>query len=486
MGAELEVFSPMNMPNRPFWGRTTGELRALSVLSAPLIAAHFSQCAMGFVDTVMAGRVSSVDLAAVAMGASIWFPVFLFMLGILMAVTPSVAQLHGAGKGKEIGHHVRQALLLALVLSVAVMVVLRNAEPLLTFMEVDAAAAPMTVAYLKGLSWGVPAIAVFFVLRHFSEALSCTKPSMIIAFIGLGFNIVANWVLIYGKLGFPAMGGVGCGWATAATMWVMCLGMIAIVMRGRIFRSARLLGGGFHPDLRELGQILRLGLPIGCALFVEASIFGVIALLIGSLGADIIAAHQIALNFASLIFMVPLSISTAISVRVGHAIGRQSPRDARRAGVVGIVLTAFLAFFSAAFTLLFPGAIAALYTNNPEVAGAAAGLLVLAALFQVSDAVQVSTAGALRGYKDTRVPMLLLIFAYWVVGLPLGYTLGLTSIWGEPMGAAGFWIGLIAGLTAAAVLLSLRLRVVTRRFGRMGAEPKPGLAPGGGVETLGT
>ncbi len=477
----------MNFGNRLFGGRSAAELKALIILSAPLIAAHFSQCAMGFVDTVMAGRVSSVDLAAVAMGSSIWFSVFLFMLGILMAVTPSVAQLHGAGKGKEIGHHVRQALLLALALSVALIAILRNAAPLLSFMEVDAAAAPLTVAYLKALSWGVPAIAVFFVLRHFSEALSCTKPSMIVAFVGLAFNIAANYILIYGKLGFPAMGGVGCGWASALTMWVMCLGMIVIVLRGKIFAPARLTKGGFRPDVNELGRILRLGLPIGCALFVEASIFGVIALLIGSLGADVVAAHQIALNFASLVFMVPLSVSTAISVRVGHAIGRQSPRDARRSSAVGIVLTAFLALFSAAFTLLFPGVIASIYTDNADVAAAAAALLVLAALFQVSDAVQVSTAGALRGYKDTRVPMYLLIFAYWAVGLPLGYTLGLTSLWGEPMGAAGFWIGLIAGLTAAAVLLSWRLRVLTRRFDtKKGAAPKTAAALGTkSVERLG-
>ena len=457
------------------------ELKSLALLSGPIIAAQISHCAMGFVDTVMAGRVGSLDLAAVAMGSSIWFPVFLFVLGILMAVTPSVAQLHGAGKKEEIGHHVRQALILSLFLSLAAMLALRHAGPVLSLMEVDPAAATLTQGYLKGVAWGMPAIAVYFVLRHFSEALSCTKPSMIIGFVGLGVNIAANYVLIFGKLGLPALGGVGCGYATAATMWVMAGCMLATVLRGKIFRRARLFARWPKPDLRELAQILRLGIPIGCAFFVEASIFAVIALLLGSMGADIVSAHQICLNFASLIFMVPMSISTAISVRVGQAIGRGDPGSARRSGYTGIALTVVLAVLTAAFTLLFPSSITALYTDNAEVARIATGLLFLAALFQVSDAVQVSTAGALRGYKDTRTPMLLLVVAYWVVGLPLGYTLGLTELWGESMGAAGFWIGLIAGLTVAAVLLSLRLRTVSRRFEQREPNPVPAGAQGEAV-----
>ncbi len=444
--------------------RISIELKALLGLSLPLIAAQISQSAMGFVDTVMSGRVSSLDLAAVAMGSSIWFPVFLFMLGILMAVTPTVAQLCGADKREEIGSHVRQALLLGCFLSLGVLVLLRNAQPLLVVMDVDPLARPLTLAYLEGVSWGMPAIALFFTLRHFSEGLSLTKPSMLISFVGLGFNCLANYILIYGKLGFPALGGAGCGWATALTMWLMCLCMLVTVWRGKGYRSTQLFTRWPVPDREELLQLLKLGLPIGCSLFIEASIFAVIALLIGSLGADMVAAHQISLSFSSLVFMVPMSISSAISVRVGRAIGQQDFRLARLAGYTGIGLTALIAIFSASLTLLFPASIAAIYTNNSEVAAMAGDLLLLAALFQVSDAVQVSTSGALRGYKDTRVPMAMLIVAYWLIGLPLGYGLGLTPLGPGPMGAAGFWIGLIAGLTAAAILLSLRLRAVSSRY----------------------
>jgi MATE family multidrug resistance protein len=450
------------------------ELKSLIALSGPLIAAQLSQSAMGFVDTVMAGRVSSVDLAAVAMGSSIWFPVFLFMLGILMAVIPSVAQLHGAGKKEEIGFHVRQALILGLALSLAAMPLLRHAGPILELMDVDPSTVPLTLGYLKGISWGLPAVAGYFVLRHFSEGLSCSKPSMLIGIIGLGFNVVANYLLIYGKFGLPALGGAGCGWATALTMWVMCLCMFATVRQGQIYRAARLFEQWPWPDRQELGRIIRLGLPIGCSFFVETSLFAVIALFIGALGADIVAAHQISLSFASLVFMVPLSISSAISVRVGQAIGQRNGVLAGQAGSIGIGLTVSIAFFSSILCYLFPEPIAAIYTKHSEVARTAAGLLSLAALFQISDAIQVSTAGALRGYKDTRSPMTLQIVSYWVIGLPLGYTLGLTSFWGPPLGARGFWIGLIAGLTSAAILLSFRLRVVSRRYKAKGLRSQQG------------
>ncbi len=446
--------------------RALRELRTLLLLSGPIIAAQISQSTMGFIDTVMAGRVSSVDLAAVAMGSSIWHPVFLFMLGILMAVTPSVAQLHGAGAREEIGHHVRQALLLGGVLSLAIIPVLRHAGPVLAWMNVDPVAAPKTLAYLNGISWGMPAIAGFFVLRHFSEGLSCSKPSMMVGLLALPLNATTNYVLIYGKLGLPAMGGPGCGWATALTLWFMFLVMLVIVRRGIVYQASRLFGALPRPDWQEIVQILRLGLPIGLSLFVEASIFAVIALLIGSLGADIVAAHQICLSFATLVFMVPMSIASAISIRVGWALGHGDIPLAKRAGYTGIALNACIALCTSTLCFLFPEPVAAIYTDNPQVRQLAVSLLTLGALFQVSDAIQVSTSGALRGYKDTRVPMFLLIFAYWGIGLPIGYSLGLTTLWGAPMGARGFWIGLIAGLTCAAVLLSLRLVRVSRKFRR--------------------
>lgn len=446
--------------------RLRRELAQLLRLSSPIVAAQISQSAMGFVDTLMAGRVGAGELAAVAMGSSLWFPLFLFMLGVLMAVPPSVAHLQGAGRQRDIGDHVRQALLIALALAALIFLALRNMAPVLARMAVPEADALRTLAYLEGVSWGMPAIALFFVLRHFSEGLSVSRPSMLIGFAGLFVNVCANYVLIYGKLGFPALGGVGCGWATALAFWVMALGMLVTVRRGRIYQNSRLFEA--WPRLRpsEALRILKLGVPIGCSIFVEASVFALIALLLGSLGAETVASHQISLSFASMVFMVPMSIASGISVRVGHALGRGEPTGARRSALSGMGLTAAFSLVSASLSFVFADEVAALYTNQPQVAALAASILRLGALFQFSDAIQVSAAGALRGYKDTRVPMLLVIVAYWGLGLPLGYSLGLTDLWGEPRGAAGFWMGLIAGLSCAALLLGLRLRRVMAKHQR--------------------
>ncbi|PLY12551.1 MAG: MATE family efflux transporter [Desulfuromonas sp.] len=453
----------MNVYSSRRWLRLRTEMKSLTSLTGPILAAQLAHASMGFVDTVMAGRYSPLDLAAVAIGSSVWFPLFLFMLGVLLAVTPSVSQLHGQNESEKIGAHVRQALLVAVMLAIPIAMILPFCEPLLHWIEVDPPAIPLTVGYLKGVSLGVPAVACFFVLRHYSEGLGYTGPSMLAGFIGLGFNISANYVLIFGKLGFPALGGIGCGYATGLTMWVMALSMLAIVLLRSVYRPTKLFAHWPRPDYHEIATILRLGLPIGFSLFVESSIFAVIALLIGSLGAQIVAAHQISLNVASLIFMIPLSFSHAITVRVGWGIGRNDLRQARYTSYAGIGLTFAIAIVTAALTLLFPDVIAAIYTDDHELLGMTVQLLTLAALFQVSDAVQVCASGALRGYKDTRVPMQLLIIAYWVIGFPLGYTLALTDLWRPAMGAAGFWIGLIVGLTVAAFLLSMRLHRLSRR-----------------------
>jgi len=433
------------------------ESRKLAQLTGPILAAQLAHASMGFVDTVMAGRYGSLDLAAVAMGSSIWFPLFLFMLGILLAVTPSVAQLHGAGRAGDVGAYIHQALVLAVLVALPLAIALPLASPLLTWMDISPEAIALTHGYLGGVAWGLPAIAVFFVLRHCSEGLGFTTPSMVVGLIGLAFNIVANYVLIFGHLGFPALGGIGCGYATGLTMWIMAASMAILMAYRTVYRPIQLFTGWSRPDWSEIGQIIRLGLPIGCSLFVEASIFAVIALLIGSLGADIVAAHQISLNFSSLVFMIPLSFAHAITVRVGWAVGKQDYRQARYSSYAGICLTIAIAVITATLTFLFPEQIAVMYTRDQNVLSLATHLLTLAALFQISDAVQVCTSGALRGYKDTRVPMQLLIIAYWVIGLPAGYTLAMTNHWTPAMGAAGFWIGLIIGLSAAAILLSIRL-----------------------------
>jgi len=444
------------------------ELRTLLALAGPIIIAQLAHTAMGFVDAVMAGRVGPRDLAAVALGNSIWVPVFLLMTGILLATTPKVAQRHGAGTPGEIGPLVRQALWLALAAGLGASLLLFNAEPVLHLMKVDPDLIGPCMGYLHGIGTGLPSVALYHVLRCCSDGMGRTRPSMVLGLCGLALNIPLNYVFIYGHLGVPAMGGVGCGWATASVMWMMLLGMAAWVRWAPAYRDAAVFGHFQWPQWGVIKRLLGIGLPIGIAVFAESSIFAVIALLIGSLGSTVVAGHQIALSISSMVFMIPFSLGMAVTIRVGQALGRDLPREARFAAGIGMATALAYACFSA--TLMFLGReyIARIYTADPAVLHIAAMLIVYAALFQFSDAIQVTAAGALRGYQDTRVTMLLTLFAYWGIGLPVGYLLGLTDWLGAPAGPSGLWQGLIVGLTCAAAMLLVRLVRSARKRIRLG------------------
>lgn len=453
------IFSPPDR-NRIRLFKTEG--RALLKLAAPILAAQLAQQTLAFIDTVMAGRVSATDLAGVAVGTSLWGPLLLFLYGVLLAVTPLVAQLHGSGRTEETGQLVRRGMLVALPLVLVAIFMLRSAGTVFTMMAVDPQIAVIATGYLKAISWGVPAAAFFFLLRNLSEGLGLARPGMIIGLASVPVNAALNYVFIYGKLGFPALGGVGCGWATAITLWFMGGGMLFIIYRAKTCAVTRFFDLDKRRGQEGATQIIRLGLPIGCSLLVEASIFALIALFLSPLGADTVASHQITLNYSSLIFMISLSISSAITIRVGHAIGKGRPDRAKLVSHTGLLLNSLIALTTAALTMVCAENIAGIYTGDSRVIAASVALLHLNALYQFSDAFQVSAAAALRGYKDTRMPLLLVVVAYWVISLPLGYSLALTHVWGAPMGAKGFWISLIIGLSIAAILLGIRLRRVER------------------------
>ena len=450
--------TPLNRP-----ARVRLELKNLLALALPIMIAQLATTAMGFVDAVMAGRVGPRDLAAVALGNSIWVPVFLLMTGTLLATTPKVAQRFGAGTHSEIGPIVRQALWLALVVGLMATGILFSAEPVLRVMKVDPELIGPCMQYLHGIASGLPAVAIYHVLRCFSDGLGRTRPAMVLGLCGLALNIPLNYIFIYGHFGVPAMGGVGCGWATAIVMWVMALGMAGWERWAPVYQSSELFSRFDWPQWSVIKRLLGIGLPIGIAVFAESSIFAVIALLIGSLGATVVAGHQIALNFSSLVFMIPYSLGMAVTVRVGQALGRQEPREARFAAGVGMGTALAYACLSASMMLWLREHIATIYTADPTVVKVAAMLIVYSALFQFSDAIQVTAAGALRGYQDTRVTMILTLFAYWGIGLPVGYVLGLTDWFGAPSGPSGLWQGLIVGLSCAALMLSIRLTRSARK-----------------------
>lgn len=434
------------------------EARSLLALGIPIVLAQFSQTAMGFVDTVMAGSVSEIEMSAVAVGFSIWLPAILFGQGLLMALTPIVAQMNGSGRRNLIGDQIQQGLWLALFLALGIMCLLYNSQLIISNMpHIDPELADKSVRFLHAIMWGAPGYLFYQVYRSQCEGLSKTKPGMVIGFLGLMVNIPINYIFIYGHFGAPALGGVGCGVATASVYWAMCMMMRWYVKRASAQRDIRPTVPFTSPNPLILKRIIVLGTPIGLALFFEVTLFAVVALLVAPLGVVAVAGHQVALNFSSVMFMFPLSLGIAATIRVGYNLGQQSTEAAKVSSYTGLAVGLMVATITAIFTAVFREPIAMMYNKNPEVVVLASSLMLYAAIYQLSDSVQVIGAGILRGYKDTRSIFFITFTAYWLLGLPTGYILALTDYVGPAMGPKGFWIGFIIGLSAAAVGMATRI-----------------------------
>ena len=432
--------------------RVARELGATVRLALPLMLAQLAAIGSNVIDAMLSGHYSAHVLGAVAVGAGLWSLAIVTGIGVMMAVPPSVSQLDGAGRRHEVGAVLRQALWLALTAGVLLWYAVRHAGPLVRLVGVTPTLYASVNDFLHAISWGAPALTCYFALRGLSEGLSLTRPSMYFSFGGLALLVPLGYVFMFGKLGLPPQGARGCGMATAIDLWLEMLGFATYVLCHRNYRGLGLLERFEWPQWRRIGQLLHVGLPMAVALLAEAGLFVAAALLMGRLGEDVVASHQVALNVAALFFMIPLGLSMAVTVRVGNAVGRGDAAGVRYAGFCGIGLTLATQLVSAGVMLGLPHAIAALYTHDAKVVALASRLLLLAGLFQFSDGIQVVSNGALRGLKDTRVPMAITLFAYWGVGMPVGWWLAFR----HGLGARGMWMGLIAGLSVAAVLLFAR------------------------------
>jgi MATE family multidrug resistance protein len=441
--------------------RFARELRATATLALPLIAGQLSAVGMSAVDIALAGHYNAHTLAAVAVGANVWVLGLVCAIGVMMALSPSVAQLDGARRHGEIGPLFRQSLWLAAALSVLLWFGARHSAPLLHLLGVDPALLVDAQAFLHALSWGAPGLCGYFAMRGVCEGSSWTRPTMLFGLFGLVVLVPLDWIFIYGKFGLPALGARGSGIANAIALWVQLLAFAAYLKFGKRFRALDLFARIERPDWHALRHLLWIGVPMAVTLLMEAGLFVVSALLISRLGTVAIDGHQIAINVSSVTFMVPLGLALAVTIRVGHAAGRSDARAVRWAGFTGIAMTLVTQAVSATLMLAIPRAIAHVYSDDPRVIALAAQLLILAGIFQFSDGIQVVSSGALRGLKDTRVPMLITVVAYWMVGMPIGYWLA----FGAGHGVPGMWAGLIAGLTAAAVLLFARWLVQVRGEG---------------------
>ncbi len=441
---------------------TLTEWKTLAALGLPILVTQLAQMANGVVDTIMAGHSSARDLAGVAIGNSVWMPVFLFFVGTLGALQPTISRHRGAQTLAKIVPVTWQGLYIAALSCVLMVLFLYNIEPALGWLQLDADTAFITQGYLDGFIWGVPAMLLIVALRGLTDGLGHTRIMMGVSLLSVCINVPFNYVFIYGAFanetwGIPAMGGVGCGWATALANWVAALALLIYLHSSTTFGHFSLLRGRVKPHWDEILSLLRLGIPIGFTLFFEVSMFTVIALFLAPLGPVVVAGHQLVLNAVSLMFMVPLSLGMALTLRLSFLVGEGSLQTAQRLSRSALLLALCIAMLYVPLLLLGKSLIAALYTNDIEVKKIAIQLLTLAAIFQIADVLQVAAISALRGFRDTRIPMLIIFLTFWGIGLPLGYVLTFTNIITPAMGAAGFWIGLIAGIASASVVLLIRL-----------------------------
>ncbi|GFS13178.1 multidrug resistance protein MdtK [Elysia marginata] len=438
------------------------EARTLLRLALPLAAAQLVMCLAGLVDTLMAGHYSAADLAAVAVGFTVWIPINVFLVGLLMCMTAFVAHLVGAGQHSKIPDLIHQGFRLSLLFGVPELVLVHLSPPLLTYTGLNPETREIATGYLHAVAWGMPGVALNQLLRSYLEGLEHTRPVMMIQLLSLALNIPFNYVMIHGKLGLPALGGVGCGYATALIMWLAPLFMLAYIALNPELRHTSPLRR-FAPLQRDtLYALLKVGTPIGCTLFFQFLAFTLITLLLTPSGDTVLGAHQIAFNLSTLPMVLASGIGIATSIRVGQAVGANNRELARFRGQTGILSALSVAIGMALLIYGNRAWLAALYTNDIGVITLAIQLLPLVALYHIFDSLQVSTNAALRGYKDTRTSMLTVLSSLWGIALPLGSVLALKNWLIPAQGAMGFWIALCIALSFTMLLVQRRYQKISQ------------------------
>ncbi|TFE03290.1 MATE family efflux transporter [Jeotgalibacillus sp. R-1-5s-1] len=436
------------------------KIKQFSIILVPILVTQLGLFAMNFFDTIMSGQYSTVDLAGVAIGSSLWMPVFTGLSGILLSVTPIVAQLMGGKKENQVQHTVIQGIYVALFMALIILILgLFLVEPILAFMNIEDEVRRVAGLYLLALSAGIFPLFVYNVLRSFIDALGFTRVTMYVTLMSLPINVLFNYLLIFGKLGLPALGGVGAGVASAITYWLIAAISIYIVQTKRPFNLYRIFNKAVPFDFSKWKEILIIGIPIGFSIFFETSIFSAVTLFMSAYSTEVVAAHQAALNFSSFLYMIPLSISMALTIVVGFEAGAKRFRDARTYSYLGLTVAVTIAAGAGILTYLFRDQVASIYVTDQQVIGLTAQFLFFAVLFQLSDAVQAPVQGILRGYKDVNITLIMTMISYWVIGLPSGYLLANYT----DFSYFGYWIGLIAGLTAGAITLTIRMTIIQKK-----------------------
>ncbi|PLR78718.1 MATE family efflux transporter [Bacillus sp. V3-13] len=436
------------------------KMKQILILLIPILITQLGMFSMVFFNTVMSGKYNPADLAGVAIGSSIWNPIFTGLSGILLAVSPIAAQRFGEKKSREITSVVTHGIYLAVFIALFVIIVGFFAlNPLLENMDLDASVAQTAHDFLVALSFGMIPLFIFNVLRAFIYSLGKTRIVMIITISSLPINFFLNYVLIFGKFGFPELGGAGAGYSTAITYWILSGVTAWIIARQEPFATYNVFKNMNHFSLSECKEILKIGVPMGLSTFFETSMFAVVTILLSRFDITTIASYQSALNIVSFLYMIPISISIALTVLVGFEVGARRYQDAKIYSWMGIALSVLIALFTGLLVIIFRFEVAGIYSNEAAVIALTAHFLIYALFFQISDAIQATAQAALRGYKDVNISFIMTLIAYWLICLPVGYILAHHT----KLGATGYWIGLTTGLLAAGICLSMRLIYIQKR-----------------------
>lgn len=436
------------------------KIKLILIMLVPILITQLGMFSMVFFNTILSGKYNSTDLAGVAIGSSIWNPVFTGLSGILLAVSPIAAQRFGEKKDKEVSSILAHGIYLAFFITFIVVILgYYSLNFILVEMNLSAGVQKTAHDYLVGISYGILPLFLFNVLRSFIYALGKTRVVMIILLLCLPINLFLNYVLIFGKWGFPELGGAGAGYASAFTYWVGLIMTLVIVIKQRPYTEYTSLRMFKKFSMPHLVEILKIGVPMGLSTFFETSMFAVVTILISKYSVATIAAYQAALNFVSFLYMIPFSMAMALTVLVGYEVGSKRYADARIYSWLGVILSVMIAIVFGILVVLFREEVANFYSNESNVVKLTSQFLIYALFFHISDAIQVTAQAALRGYKDVNIAFIMTLFAYWIICLPFGYFLAHIV----NLGATGYWIGVTFGLLAAGICLSLRLVYIQRR-----------------------
>ncbi len=454
-------FDPIPGEIVPSW---SVDLRRTFKLFLPIFLGSIATTAMGVVDTVMAGMAGTVQLSGVAIGASLYWPCVLFVMGMTLAIQPTVAQLRGAGRTEEIAAKIHLISVITLITSVIVGIIMCFLPLCYKLMDdIDQEMVRVAQLYLYAVAAGMPAIALFNILRGYWEGLGNTVPTSVFGFIALFLNIPLNWIFIFGHFGMPALGGVGCGVATSITMYICAILMLIYVLKSKTYTKYRIYQHWFALHWPEVKQFLQFALPLALSTTIEVTCFSLVAVLLSPFGPVTVAAHSVAMNVSGVIFMIPLAIASAATIRVGEALGAGHWNRAFRSSMGAYGLAFFFYLFSVLTIIFFHQEIIELYSSDPEVIVLASLLLMFCAVYQFPDSMQVVSIGILRGFKDSKTIFAITVVSYWVIGMPIGYTLAYGYLTGEKMAAQGFWIGFICSLSCAFLLYVVRIIYIYRR-----------------------